>query len=49
MALPNEPWRLYNLADDRTETNDLAASVPERVEAMSRQWEQWAKDVGVNK
>jgi len=49
VALPNEPWRLYNLADDRTETNDLAASFPERVESVSRHWEQWAKDVGADK
>ncbi len=48
-ALPNEPWRLYNLADDRTETNDLAASFPDRVESMNRQWEQWAKDLGASK
>jgi arylsulfatase len=49
VALPNEPWRLYDLANDRTETNDLAARYPERTESMSRQWEQWAKDVGASK
>lgn len=31
-------WELYNLDEDRTELNDLAAKYPERVEAMSKQW-----------
>jgi arylsulfatase A-like enzyme len=42
-------WRLYNLADDRTETDDLAARYPERVKSMSTQWERWAADVGLKK
>jgi arylsulfatase len=47
VALKNEPWRLYDLAEDRTETNDLAAKFPERVQAMSQEWKQWAKEVGL--
>ena len=47
VALKDESWRLYDLAEDRTETNDLAAEFPERVQSMSRAWEQWAKDVGL--
>ena len=35
-------WELYDLAADRTETNDLAAEHPERVEAMAAEWEHWA-------
>ena len=35
-------WELYDLADDRTETNDLAAEKPERVKAMAAEWERWA-------
>ena len=38
-------WELYHLDDDRTETNDLSQSNPERVEAMSKVWFQMAKDV----
>lgn len=38
-------WELFNLDDDRTETNDLAQSDPERVEAMSKEWFRLAKDV----
>ncbi len=47
VALKDEPWRLYNLAEDRTETNDLAAEHPDRVQAMSAEWEKWAGRVGL--
>jgi arylsulfatase len=45
VALKDEPWRLYNLAKDRTETNDLAADYPGRVQAMSTEWKNWAEKV----
>ena len=32
-------WELYNLADDRIESNDLAADQPARVKAMAEQWQ----------
>jgi arylsulfatase len=47
VALKDEPWRLYNLAEDRTETNDLAEEHPERVRTMSAEWEKWAGRVGL--
>jgi arylsulfatase len=31
-------WELYNLDEDRTELNDLAAKYPERVDAMAKKW-----------
>ncbi len=34
----DDPWELYNLADDRSETNDLAANEPERVSQLKRAW-----------
>lgn len=40
-------WELYNISEDRCETNDVAEKHPERVEAMAREWEQWATRVGV--
>ncbi len=40
-------WELYNLAEDRCETNDLAERYPERVQEMAAQWEQWARRVNV--
>ncbi|MCC6493378.1 MAG: sulfatase [Pirellulales bacterium] len=36
---------LYNLADDPSETNDLAASQPQRVATMSRQLAAWQQDL----
>jgi arylsulfatase len=47
VAKNKQPWELYNLQSDRTELNDLAASMPERVRAMSAKWEAWATRVGV--
>lgn len=42
-------WELYNLAADRTETDDHASSDPQRVEQMSRDWVSWAARTGVDK
>ena len=41
-------WELYNLADDRTETNDLSKSLPQRVAAMGEAWERWAEKIAVS-
>jgi arylsulfatase A-like enzyme len=38
-------WELYNLEEDRTELNDLAAEMPERVETMKSEWFRLARDV----
>ena len=43
VALKDKPWELYNLAKDRTETRDLAAKHPERVEELSALWQSWAE------
>lgn len=40
-------WELYNLVEDRTETNDLAEKYPEKVEEMKTKWDEWAKRVKV--
>ncbi len=32
------PWELYNLENDRTESNDLAAERPDKVIEMEKQW-----------
>jgi len=46
--MPHEiQWELYNLAEDRCETNDLAEEHPDRVQAMASEWEQWARRVHV--
>ncbi len=41
------PWELYDMEKDRTELNDLASQDPERVKAMSEQYEAWAERCGV--
>lgn len=40
-------WELYNLAEDRTEINDLAESHPEKVRDLAAEWEAWSNRVGV--
>ena len=37
------PWELYDLAADRTELNNLAARDPERVQAMTKIFEDWRR------
>ena len=36
------PWELYNMANDRSELNDLALDQPERVQQMELKWKEWA-------
>lgn len=40
-------WELYNMAEDRTETNDLAKAKPEKVKELAAEWEKWAERVKV--
>ncbi len=41
-------WELYDLANDRCETEDLAALHPDRVEMMAEAWFEWADMVELN-
>ncbi|GAB6164216.1 hypothetical protein JCM19992_02160 [Thermostilla marina] len=43
---PDGSWELYNLAEDRSETENLAASHPAVLESLRRIWEAWRQDVG---
>ena len=36
------PWELYDLEEDRTELNNLAAKQPARAKNMADRWEAWA-------
>ncbi|MGQ8338690.1 arylsulfatase [Sunxiuqinia sp. A32] len=38
----DQKWELYDIEKDRTEMNDLADTMPEKVEEMSGMWEEWA-------
>lgn len=42
-----EKWELYNMAEDRTETRDLAASHRGKAEELAGKWRLWAKRVAV--
>ena len=41
-----EPWQLYDLSKDRTETIDLASELPEKVKQMERKWTEMANGIG---
>jgi arylsulfatase len=38
------PWELYNLRDDRSESNNIASNYPERVEYLAKLWETMRDD-----
>ena len=40
VAVNEGPWELYDLSKDRTETKNLAAEEPARVEQMAARWQQ---------
>jgi arylsulfatase A-like enzyme len=42
-GLQKDKWELYHLSEDTTELHDLAKEQPEKVAALSAQWEAWAK------
>ena len=42
-----EPWELYRIADDASECNDLADTMPEQLEALKELWWQEAERHGV--
>lgn len=46
VASHGEPWELYDLAADRTETNDLARARPDLVAELAAEWQRWADRVG---
>ncbi len=51
LATPKPPyisdWELYDLSEDRSETNNLAYKYPEKVKEMSDKWYAWAKRCNV--
>jgi arylsulfatase len=40
VAAKNDPWELYDLAQDRSETTNLAASQPDKVRELETLWQQ---------
>lgn len=47
-SLPNAPWQLFNISEDHTEYNDLAAKYPDKVASMNEAWEKWAVSDGIH-
>src|SRR5439155_11689859 len=43
----NQPWELYDMSQDRSETRDLAGKFPERVKKLAAAWNDWASRAGV--
>src|SRR5439155_158082 len=39
-------WELYDMEADRTELNDLAGRIPEKVKELGVAYEKWAKSTG---
>ncbi len=44
VALDDEPWELYDFTVDRTESNDLAKTNPNKVNELAAAWDKWAAD-----
>jgi arylsulfatase len=40
-------WELYDLSDDRSETEDLSSQHPAMVEQLKAKWHSWAEEVNV--
>jgi arylsulfatase len=47
LAGHGEPWQLYNVAADRTETTDLSQKEPQKVSELRTLYDEWAKRCGV--
>jgi len=44
--MPDKPkWELYNLAQDRSEKQNLAAAYPDKVSALEATWQQELRKV----
>jgi arylsulfatase len=42
----SKAWELYDLADDATETRNLAALHPDVVKDLAAKWQEWAARCG---
>lgn len=45
VSFQSEPWELYNLAEDRTELNNLAAKHPDILSRLVAQWHDMARGI----
>ena len=42
-----EPWKLFNMVEDRTELHDLTAQHPDKVALLHAAYDTWAARIGV--
>jgi len=47
VRVKDRPWELYNLAEDPTESSDLADERPAKVEALEARYRRWKTEHGV--
>ena len=47
VATHRGPWEVYDLSEDRTEQNNLAAVHPEKVRELAALYENWSRRCGV--
>jgi arylsulfatase len=47
VAKENQPWELYDIEADRTELNNLATKMPDKVKELAAQWDAWAARANV--
>jgi hypothetical protein len=47
-ALRNSGWQLFNLENDYSETDNVAAEYPDKVKELKALWNNWAKGVGLS-
>ncbi len=47
VSLYGKPWELYRIDADRTELIDLAGSRGEKLDALTREWMDWARELDV--
>lgn len=47
VALNKNHWKLYNMQEDRAESNNLAGKYPEKVETLKAKYQQWAERCNV--
>ena len=38
VAAKDQPWELFDMDKDRTETNDLTTQLPDKAEKMTQEW-----------
>ncbi|WP_430819685.1 arylsulfatase [Carboxylicivirga caseinilyticus] len=46
-ALPGQPWELFNISHDHTESDNLSSQYPQKVKDLDKIWKDWADKTGI--